>query len=593
MDRSTLQDVAGPTVSTGGYNPTMSPSTNGVPTSQPGNTVGSSVQVSSGVDDIRNNGVPEGHSMLPFSTLHPNQNMEAVIPHAEKFQSTQSTPRKVYLLELPEHTYIMPAGPTLNFTMADILVILPNWFKKQQMATRFMNNGLTSAVHVAILQEHRTMNLSERELTRSRDGCSDQYRRTMRQMTPKWTKAGYRVSDDWNRQDITVNQFLPDAARNVKLKATPPVPFKKLMSDMKKLPQGPDAGDLTRALEYALQNQKIGAHGEVVEFLFPNDIHIILNQIGYATITMDHFDAAVIFRYDQMIKNVAATGRRHRRELESAGVPAPPLKRLHRVDPKASKHAAVESNISNLTNSSSWKHEPPQTQHAPSLQPYPLADFGHQPPISQHAALLPSQIRLTSSMLPNSSQVPYNNWYLQGSGALLEPENSQQMTLSSLRVPVMLSPSSQDSSAPVAERDGHIIDMGGEGFSKLPEPFHTSPGAEAAIEATLERTQLQRADELFLFDMEDIDALMAQHQDHNISALLTPFLEYGMGAIGPDNSYFHHPTQLLRECAEADDEGDFSALARAARFCRDPNNFSLEYGVGDLDFVAMLQGILE
>jgi hypothetical protein len=602
MDRSTLQDSAGPpgteyTISTGGYNPTMSPSTDSVSTTEHSNMARPSVQVFRGDHDIRINDTFGDPCVPSFSTLSPRRNMEAVIQHPATLLCTQPIPRKAYFLNFPEDAYIMPAGPTLNFTMTDILVVLPNWFKNQQLATRFMNNGLTSAVHVAILREHRTMNLSESELTRLQDGCSDQYRRTMRQITPKWTKAGHRVSDNWNRQNLMVNQFRPDASHSSKPIAPPPVPFKELMFDIKKLPQGPDAGDLTRALDFALNNHKIGSHGEVEDFLFPDDIHVILNQIGYATITTDHFDVVVIFRYDRTIKDMAAIDRKHRLELESAGLPAPPLKRLHRADPKVSKLAAVHLKTANQTHSSSWKHESPQVQQA-LTQPYHLAVSGHQisnsqPSNSQRAALSPSQIRLTLAMAPNFNQVPYTNWYSQGSGALLGPENNHQLAFPSLGVSALGNLSSQNSSATVANSNGNVIDAGDEGFAYLPEVFLTPPDAKATIEGILERAQPQGAEELFLFEMKDVDALMAQHQNHDISALLAPFPGYGMGAVRPDKSNSYPSTQLQRECAEADDQSDFSALARAARFCREPKNFSLEYVVSDLDFVMMLQGILE
>jgi hypothetical protein len=53
----------------------------------------------------------------------------------------------------------------------------------------------------------------------------------------------------------------------------------------------------------------------------------------------------------------------------------------------------------------------------------------------------------------------------------------------------------------------------------------------------------------------------------------------------------HSPSELLRECAEADDPFDFSIIASAARWCRDPDNSASEYTVGDLDFVVGMQNI--
>jgi hypothetical protein len=602
MDRSALQDYADPSSleyaeNTGGYNRTMSPSANSILNSQRFDYMGSSAQAFGGIRGDSMDGVPNASPIPSSAILSPRQYMDrapmAVTTPAATPQPTKFTSRKAYLLGFPEHAYILPAGPALNFTLADILVILPNWFKNQQMTARFINNGLVANVHVAMLQEHRTMNLSDAELTRLRDGCSDQYRRTMRQITFGWKKANHKAPVDWNRQNIAVNQFLPDAARNTGYTAPPSIPFKALMSGIKKLPQGPDAGDLTRALEFALQNQKPGHDGRMEEFVFPDDIHAILNHIGYTAITMDHFDVAAILRCDRKIKEAAANDRQRRRELEAAGLAAPLVKRSHRANPKTPERPPVRANIADLVSSPFWKYNAPQIHQVPS--PQPSAVYGYQPPDGYHAAMLPPQTQLISPIPPNwhHHDIPHTNGYLQSRGTSMEPGVDQRVAFAYSGPPATANAPPQNLDAPAANGNGYMVRMAADGFPKIPDVCRMPPDIEAGIEASLNPKQSQGAEELFSFNTAEIDALIAQHLDYDISGLLTPFPESNFDATTRYKPHSYPPTQPLRECVEADDKEDFSALARAARWCRDPNNFSLEYRVGDLGLVVALQGMME
>jgi hypothetical protein len=59
------------------------------------------------------------------------------------------------------------------------------------------------------------------------------------------------------------------------------------------MPQGSDAGDLTRALEFALvQTQTL---------MYPDDIHKILGAIGRTQVTLQHTDRRVVRRYTESL----------------------------------------------------------------------------------------------------------------------------------------------------------------------------------------------------------------------------------------------------------------------------------------------------
>lgn len=238
-------------------------------------------------------------------------------------------PRASFLSEAPEHPFRIPAGPPVHFTLVDVLAVMLNWYPNQFFTTRFLNNGLNSSVHVAILQEYRDLTLSELEVHRAKDHISDRYRKTMRKIDSRWSKNKHRAPQGWDHRETTVNMFLPDASREPGWIYPAPIPFKTLCKGLKKLPQGADAGDLTRALTFAMKNNKTGPNGEHQEFMFPDDLHVILGAIGYTNITADHSDGAIVERYKLVVKAENVALNKRLRELEAAGEPAPLPKRRH------------------------------------------------------------------------------------------------------------------------------------------------------------------------------------------------------------------------------------------------------------------------
>lgn len=165
--------------------------------------------------------------------------------------------RPQFLQHIPSNEYVFPQGGLINATIVDIIVILPQWFRNPGILFRLLNNGITSGVHFAILDEHRHLNLhNPDDVERARDHLSDTYRRVMRKVDPAWTKAKHQVPEDWDEFAMSIHNFVSEAAEKVGYVARAPIPFRDLAIGLKKLPQGSDAGDLTRALEYAMQHQK-------------------------------------------------------------------------------------------------------------------------------------------------------------------------------------------------------------------------------------------------------------------------------------------------------------------------------------------------
>lgn len=156
-----------------------------------------------------------------------------------------------------------------------------------------------------ILREHRVLRLaSETQCERARDSLSDAYRRVMRRTDPTWTKARHRVPLGWDSRAIAVNGVVPEGGRGQAWVPPASVVFKALANGMKKLPEGADAGDLTRALGFAMENQKEDGFGGWIDFLFPDDLQGILERVGRTRVTAEHADLFAVARYGERLREV-------------------------------------------------------------------------------------------------------------------------------------------------------------------------------------------------------------------------------------------------------------------------------------------------
>ncbi|PVI00027.1 hypothetical protein DM02DRAFT_655795 [Periconia macrospinosa] len=237
----------------------------------------------------------------------------------------------------------------LNFTAVEIITFMPWLFTNTWIAQRFVNNGLTNGQHLEIYNTHRhpdtihEMNMSI---------VSNSYLNTMR--GPGWRYQPKEVQETmwsrkrqiqltpvgWNHDDITVNGFVPDG-RPVYV---PSVPILALLRGVKKIPQGPDAADLTRAIEFAAENKTKTSQADSIEYMFPDHLALIFHRMGGRTsVGADHTDGAVAGRYELHIK--------HRKRLEGRAAsslspqPIPPER-----SNAATKPPSVEQTANNVGN---------------------------------------------------------------------------------------------------------------------------------------------------------------------------------------------------------------------------------------------------
>lgn len=521
-----------------------------------------------GVGNLPSPKVPR-NQLVPQLAPHRHHRGASYAPPMEVSKLAKTpAPRAQFLRNLPPHDYILPAGSPLNFTIAEIISILPNWFRNRDFAIRFQNNGINGGIHFAILDEYRHLNMPTLiECERARDHISDSYRKAMRQVDLKWTKATQKAPVGWNANYMMANNFLPDVAREPGYKAPPSILFKDLVVGLKKLPQGSDAGDLTRALQFAMQNQKADERGQSVEFMFPDDIQTILNHIGRTQITGEHTDPATIFRYGNTLRQAAAAKKEAAAEVRRQ-----------------------EKNTELVAQQGQVQHLQPVLRQAPRQNTQGVFDFALLGGISGTGMQPTGMDSISTRQLhqnvplyaPNNDmgiRDPASNPYLALEPSLSVEHDATAAVASKLEADRVANP--------IAQRAQSMPFN----FPELPDACRSPEFEQNAASQVQEQAQGEQYEE---FTMEDMDAFLAPHQSIDFSDALTLFPEldrvqpYDPDHLAGNSQEFrpeYPPTQLLRDCIEGDNEDDRSDLARAARWAR-------QYGLAANDFTVAEAGFI-
>ncbi|KAL6704068.1 hypothetical protein ACN47E_008832 [Coniothyrium glycines] len=487
-----------------------------------------------------------------------------------------------FIRDLPTYEYFVPAGPPLNFTLTEIIVLLPQWFRNGPMATRFLNNHLSSGIHLAIMDEYRDLGLSTVESMRARDSISDSYRKTMRAIDSSWKKAEHRAPMDWDPGNIAVNGCLPNIALAQGNSNSPSISYKSLANGLKKLPQGSDAADLTRALEYAMQNSKRMVSGQSSDFLFPHDIHIILTHIGYTKITKAHTDRAIVERYGTAMRKANTV--KQERILEG--------QRRQDVRQTLQSYSPQGYGHTQLPQSQAISFDTPKryaNAHAnawifqPQVHDEADLDTGS---MSTPDALVHPQIQ-SDALYLNLGKQSFKSGQGPADSTIFEPAQTFEQEVAA-EIAVQLG---QDLSerATCEQRQFGLLE-------RLPVP-------EVYMMQSLEQGGMEQSGVSagIHVTIEEVDALIARHQTY------VPFTDhYGLltpsPTLSPDRLQFidpvqlatpappspalaYSPSHLLRLCIEADDHNDFSDLARAARWARGWPFAATDWTVADLHFV--------
>lgn len=507
-----------------------------------------------------NQPIPDATHHLPISRPHKHHRSKGddlAMPRS----SLRGKPRAQFLLDIPAYEYKLPKEMPINATIVDLIAVVPQWFRNPGITWRFMNNGINAAVHFAILEQHRHLGLTNaEEAERARDHISDTYRKTMRKMEnfSGWTKAGHNIPDNWNKLNISVSGYLPESAKKIGYVTPASIPFIVLAVGLKKLPQGYDAGDLSRALQFAMQNQKLGEHGRPTEFMFPDDIQPILDHIGHTQNTDNHVDDTVVRHYYQVLRDADGTRRKQfleqRRQQQAADEAV-----VNRAHQSQMHHAPLcqESLGGHGTHRSPLE----ATSRASSVQLHmqpaasvPALSSGHEniPPAGM-GALMPAAFHdspMTQDFLPNIAQsFMYDQTQDQGRGRTA-------MSGANYSSPCISHATRSNSQEAAANIASELLAQGAQkayvDFPDIPDicKFETDDQKGPFVVENWSHLDPQRATEA-------VDALMAVHQTYDLNTSPNPIRYL------PQARYRYHPSTILRNGPEELDLDDHSDLARA------------------------------
>lgn len=234
-------------------------------------------------------------------------------PELTKDKTDKNTYNK--LQGAPPANLAFPAG---NFTIPEIAAFHPEAIKSWDMIDRFCANGGSSAVYTAMINHYRIMPrgpVTNNSVYRMMKGPM-QKRGTVDEKFKDWTVGihnNIEGLDEVDPESISVTGFrTPMDGKNPCVAS--PIPIRNFANGIKTFPTGPDALDLTRAVQYC-QN-----HPDE-QWVYPTDYERLINLIGPATVKRAHLDGAAFVRYTTIklaagVKNVVGRKRDGRGRLQ-------------------------------------------------------------------------------------------------------------------------------------------------------------------------------------------------------------------------------------------------------------------------------------
>ncbi|KAF2635506.1 hypothetical protein P280DRAFT_484559 [Massarina eburnea CBS 473.64] len=237
-------------------------------------------------------------------TRHEYPNADAALQHV-------ATATNVPVPTSYNWTYNDPIA--VNFTAVEIITFLPDLYHNFWMANRFINNHISNPVHIEIHAEHRhdshSMTLKKvgsRYLTAMRGRNWKQVKKQDAESgrtTELWDRKTHLTPIGWNPANIAMNGFMVDLdAENMNPAS---VPFISLLHNVKKIPQGFDAADLTRAIDYVAfyTSQEACSGKQAQTLMFPDHLKDVLDTIGRTQISPEHLDLSVAMRYGRKVQD--------------------------------------------------------------------------------------------------------------------------------------------------------------------------------------------------------------------------------------------------------------------------------------------------
>ncbi|KAF2502466.1 hypothetical protein BU16DRAFT_576470 [Lophium mytilinum] len=270
---------------------------------------------------------------------------------ARGYDYMKSAPHKNHSLDL-----------NISVTAVELIALLPHSILSWPIANRLVQNGMTYKLHQYIARRHRAGSVLDSSATIDEIADEDDklysvnsilagYQHAMRagpdptNPMADWTRSRHPMlvpNITFDPNNVSLSRVRTRAETHSKIYRPPrSIPLESLATGMKKLPQGADAADLTRAIHFAQQHPG--------RYFFPNDVEAVVRHIGRVVVTSENTDAACIRRWLPRMQNFRDEASRLRHE-----------------GPKEHRNRRRSSMQMSPT---PFQHEPAQSSTGPSLTP--------------------------------------------------------------------------------------------------------------------------------------------------------------------------------------------------------------------------------
>ncbi|RAR14124.1 hypothetical protein DDE83_002542 [Stemphylium lycopersici] len=242
--------------------------------------------------------------------------VDKVAPVAGKKLTGFGSPSYNKLRDAPSPWLLLPSG---NLTMAETTAFLPQAIKSFDVMDRFLFNGAFATTLAEMINHYRTMPngpIINNTVYRMMKGSMDNHAKKDERYE-KWTVTKHITIErpvGFDPTSVDVSSFRAPENHNARelaaaAKSSPPtLLFRDMANGVKIMPSGFDALDLTRCIEYCLQNKN-------EDWCYPQDFSGLVDRLGGpAAVHREHQDDAAIRRHtsDKKLTNAKRAGARDR-----------------------------------------------------------------------------------------------------------------------------------------------------------------------------------------------------------------------------------------------------------------------------------------
>lgn len=182
-----------------------------------------------------------------------------------------------------------------NLTAVELLTFLPQYLKSADVVYRFISNGGTRSVLTAIVNTTRDL---DRPWDINRSGwwmCKAMRGAGYNGWTTRTHDRWHAVQQPtWDETKINTAGFRTPSEIEKSDEMDKPILFANLGIDVRSFPQGGDALDLTRMVQYAMQNPE-----ELWEY--PTDYAELLKIVGASEVKTENTDRQVFKRWADVV----------------------------------------------------------------------------------------------------------------------------------------------------------------------------------------------------------------------------------------------------------------------------------------------------